>query len=162
MQILVDADACPVVIREILYRASQKRQLKLTLFANQSFQVPVSPLISLYQVAQGPDMADHEISGRVEVGDLVVTADIPLASEVLEKGALVMTPRGERYTENNIKQRLQMRDFMETMRASGEHTGGPPPLNQTDRKAFADQLDRVLTRASRQPSRLRGLNSSRC
>jgi uncharacterized protein len=151
MQILVDADACPVVIREILYRASQKRQLKLTLFANQSFQVPVSPLISLYQVAQGPDMADHEISGRVEVGDLVVTADIPLASEVLEKGALVMTPRGERYTENNIKQRLQMRDFMETMRASGEHTGGPPPLNQTDRKAFADQLDRVLTRASRQP-----------
>lgn len=150
MQILVDADACPVVIREILYRASQKRQLKLTLFANQSFQVPVSPLISLYQVAQGPDMADHEISGRVEVGDLVVTADIPLASEVLEKGALVMTPRGERYTENNIKQRLQMRDFMETMRASGQHTGGPPPLNQTDRKAFADQLDRVLTRASRQ------------
>ena len=87
---------------------------------------------------------------RVEAGDLVVTADIPLASEVLEKGALVMTPRGERYTENNIKQRLQMRDFMETMRASGQHTGGPPPLNQTDRKAFADQLDRVLTRASRQ------------
>ena len=150
MQMLVDADACPVVIREILYRAAQKRQLKLTLFANQSFQVPASPLISLYQVAQGPDMADHEIAGRVEAGDLVVTADIPLASEVLEKGALVMTPRGERYTENNLKQRLPMRDLMETMRAAGQQTGGPPPLNQTDRKAFADQLDRVLTRASRQ------------
>ena len=148
MQILVDADACPVVIRDILYRAAQKRSLRLTLFANQSFQVPASPLISLYQVAQGPDMADHEIAARVEVDDLVITADVPLASEVLEKGALVITPRGERYTQNNIRQRLQMRDFMETMRASGEHTGGPPPLNQTDRKAFADQLDRVLTRAT--------------
>ena len=94
MQILVDADACPVVIREILYRAAQKRALKLTLFANQSFQVPASPLISLYQVAKGPDMADHEIAARVTEGDLVITADIPLASEVLEKGALVVTPRG--------------------------------------------------------------------
>ena len=149
MQILVDADACPVVIRDILYRAAQKRALTLTLFANQSFQVPASPLISLYQVAQGPDMADHEIAARVVEGDLVITADIPLANEVLEKGALVITPRGERHTKNNIRQRLQMRDFMETMRASGEHTGGPPPLNQTDRKAFADQLDRVLTRAIR-------------
>ena len=110
MQILVDADACPVVIRDILYRAAQKRELKLTLFANQSFQVPASPLISLYQVAKGPDMADHEIAARVEEGDLVITADIPLASEVLEKGALVITPRGERYTQNNIRQRLQMRD----------------------------------------------------
>ena len=149
MDILVDADACPVVIREILYRAAQKRQLPLTLFANQSFQIPKSPLISLYQVAKGPDMADHEIAARVTPGDLVITADIPLASEVLEKGALVITPRGERYTENNIRQRPQMRDFMETMRASGEHTGRPPPLNQADRKAFADQLDRLLTRASR-------------
>ena len=93
MQILVDADACPVVIRDILYRAAQKRELKLTLFANQSFQVPASPLISLYQVAKGPDMADHEIAARVEEGDLVITADIPLASEVLEQGALVITPR---------------------------------------------------------------------
>ena len=152
MQILVDADACPVVIREILYRAAQKRALKLTLFANQSFQVPASPLISLYQVAKGPDMADHEIAARVATGDLVITADIPLASEVLEKGALVVTPRGERYTENNIRQRLQMRDFMETMRASGEHTGGPLPLNQADRKTFADQLDRILTQAVRRSS----------
>ena len=145
MQILVDADACPVVIRDILYRAAQKRSLRLTLFANQSFQVPASPLISLYQVAQGPDMADHEIAARVEVDDLVITADIPLASEVLEKGALVITPRGERYTQNNIRQRLQMRDFMETIRASGQHTGGPPPMSQTDRKTFADQLDKLLT-----------------
>ena len=147
MQILVDADACPAVIRDILYRAAQKRGIKLTLFANQSFRIPASTLISLYQVAKGPDMADHEIAARVGVGDLVITADIPLASEVLEQGALVITPRGERYTENNIRQRLQMRDFMETMRVSGEHTGGPPPLNQTDRKAFADQLDRLLSRA---------------
>ena len=98
MHILVDADACPVVIRDILYRAAQKRGIKLTLFANQSFQIPASPLISLYQVAKGPDMADHEIAARVEEGDLVITADIPLASEVLEQGALVITPRGERYT----------------------------------------------------------------
>ena len=90
MQILVDADACPVVIRDILYRAAQKRGIKLTLFANQSFQIPASPLISLYQVAKGPDMADHEIAARVEEGDLVITADIPLASEVLEQGALVI------------------------------------------------------------------------
>ena len=116
MHILVDADACPVVIRDILYRAAQKRGIKLTLFANQSFQIPASPLISLYQVAKGPDMADHEIVARVEADDLVITADIPLASEVLEKGALVVTPRGERYTENNIRQRLQMRDFMEIVR----------------------------------------------
>ena len=149
MQILVDADACPVVIRDILYRAAQKRGIKLTLFANQSFQIPASPLISLYQVAQGPDMADHEIAARVEVDDLVITADIPLASEVLEKGALVITPRGERYTQNNIRQRLQMRDFMETMRSSGEHTGGPSALSLTDRKQFSDQLDRLLTRAQR-------------
>lgn len=149
MQILVDADACPVVIREILYRAAQKREIKLTLFANQSFQVPVSPFISLFQVAKGPDMADHEIAARVAAGDLVITADIPLASEVLEKGARVVTPRGERYTENNIRQRLQMRDFMETMRASGEHTGGPPPLTHGDRKTFADQLDRLLTQAAK-------------
>ena len=147
MHILVDADACPVVIRGILYRAAKKRGIKLTLFANQSFQIPACPLISLYQVAPGPDMADHEIAGRVKEGELVITADIPLASEVLDKGALVITPRGERYTENNIRQRLQMRDFMETMRATGESTGGPPPLNQTDRKAFADQLDRLLSRA---------------
>ena len=149
MHILVDADACPVVIRDILYRAAQKRGIKLTLFANQSFQIPASPLISLYQVAKGPDMADHEIVARVKEDDLVITADIPLASEVLENGALVVTPRGERYTENNIRQRLQMRDFMETMRSSGEYTGGPSALSLTDRKNFSDQLDSLLTRTKR-------------
>jgi uncharacterized protein YaiI (UPF0178 family) len=146
VKILVDADACPVVIREILFRAALKRQVMVTLFANQALRVPPSPWISMYQVPQGADVADDEIAARVIVGDLVITADIPLASEVLAKGAHVLTPRGERYTEANIKQRLQMRDFMETMRASGEHTGGPPPLNHSDRKAFADQLDRLLTR----------------
>ena len=153
MNILVDADACPVVIRDILYRAAQKRALSmLTLFANQSFQVPaVDRCITLYQVAQGPDVADHEICrAGGSVDDLVITADIPLAStRCSNKALLVITPRGERYTaEYDIRQRLQMRDFMETMRAAGQHTGGPPPLNQTDRKAFADQLDRVLTRAT--------------
>lgn len=124
MNILVDADACPVVIRDILYRAAQKRQIALTLFANQSFHIPQSNFITLYQVAQGPDVADHEISRRVVAGDLVITADIPLAYEVLQQDAHVMTPRGERYTANTIRQRLQMRDFMETMRAAGQHSGG--------------------------------------
>ena len=147
MNILVDADACPVVIRDILYRAAQKRQIALTLFANQSFQIPQSSFITLYQVALGPDVADHEISRRVEAGDLVITADIPLAYEVFQQDAHVMAPRGERYTANTIRQRLQMRDFMETMRAAGQHTGGPPPLSQADRKLFADQLDRLLRHA---------------
>jgi uncharacterized protein YaiI (UPF0178 family) len=150
VKILVDADACPVVVREILFRAAVKREIKVTLFANQSIRVPASPFIGMYQVPQGFDAADDEIALRAEPGDLVITADIPLASEVLPKGARVLTPRGERYTENNIKQRLQMRDFMETMRSSGEHTGGPAAMNQADRKAFADQLDRLLTAHTRQ------------
>lgn len=146
MKILVDADACPVVIRDILFRAATRCEVQLTLFANQPIRTPVSPWIAMYQVAQGPDVADAEIVARVESGDLVITADIPLASEVLALGARVLTPRGERYTEANIRQRLQMRDFMETLRASGEHTGGPATLNHADRKAFADQLDRLLAR----------------
>ena len=105
--------------------------------------------MSLFQVPSGFDEADKEIERRVSEGELVITADIPLASDVIAKGALVLTPRGERYTENNIKQRLQMRDFMETMRSSGEHTGGPAALSLTDRKHFSDQLDRLLTRAQR-------------
>ena len=149
MKILVDADACPVVVREILFRAAQKREVKVILLANQAIPIPPSPWISMFQVAQGLDAADAEIVIRAEVNDLVITADIPLASEVLDKKALVLTPRGERYTEANIKQRLQMRDFMETMRASGERTGGQAPYNQADRKAFADQLDRLLTKLLR-------------
>ena len=150
MQIWVDADACPSAIREIIAKAANKRTITTTFVANHSFSLPNSPFVKLYQVPSGFDEADKEIERRVNAGDLVITADIPLASDVLEKQALVLTPRGERYTENNIKQRLQMRDFMETMRSSGAQTGGPPALSLTDRKHFSDQLDRLLTRALKQ------------
>ena len=149
MEIWVDADACPGVIREIIAKAAHKRAINTTFVANHSFNLPKSPHVRLYQVPSGFDEADKEIERRVSEGDLVITADIPLASDVLDKSALVLTPRGERYTENNIKQRLQMRDFMETMRSSGEHTGGPPALSLTDRKHFSDQLDRLLTQVQR-------------
>ena len=125
MNIWVDADSCPRVIREIIAKAAHKRAINTTFVANHSFSLPNSPFVKLYQVPSGFDEADKEIERRVTDGDLVITADIPLASDVLEKQALVLTPRGERYTENNIKQRLQMRDFMETMRSSGARTGGP-------------------------------------
>ena len=150
MQIWVDADACPSAIREIIAKAAHKRQITSTFVANHNFSLPNSPMIRLYQVPPGFDEADKEIERRVAAGDLVITADIPLASDVLEKQALVLTPRGERYTENNIKQRLQMRDFMETMRSSGVQTGGPSALSLIDRKHFSDQLDRLLTRALKQ------------
>lgn len=146
MKILVDADACPTVVRDILFRAATRREVMVTLYANQAIRIPPSPWIAMYQVPKGFDAADDEIAQRVESGDLVITSDIPLASEVLEKGGRVLTPRGERYTAANIKQRLQMRDFMETMRSSGEHTGGPQAMTHADRKAFADQLDRLLTK----------------
>lgn len=149
MKIWVDADAIPAVIRDILFRAAQKRAIPLTLVANQPLRTPPSPWLSSLQVASGFDAADDEIVRRLEAGDLVITADIPLASDILDKGGLVLTPRGERYTAANIKQRLQMRDFMETMRSSGQHTGGPPPLDHGDRKTFADELDRLLTRLTR-------------
>lgn len=150
MNIFVDADACPGVIRDILSRAAVKREINVVFIANQSINLPPSPWLQSYQVAQGFDKADDEIVTRVATDDLVITADIPLAADVLEKGGQVLTPRGERYTAANIKQRLQMRDFMETMRASGQNTGGPPPMSQTDRKTFADQLDKLLTRHIRQ------------
>ena len=148
MQIWVDADACPSVIREVIAKAGHKRAVNTTFIANHSFSLPKSPYVRLYQVPIGFDEADKEIERRVNEGDLVITADIPLASDVLKKAAVVLTPRGERYTKGNIKQRLQMRDFMETMRSSGEHTGGPSALNLTDRKNFSDQLDSLLTRAN--------------
>ncbi len=146
MDIWVDADACPVAIREILCKAAMRTGVKLTLVANHVLPVPRTPQIRMLQVASGFDAADAEIVQRVQTGDLVITADIPLAAEVIEKGGLVLSPRGERYTEDNIASRLNMRDFMESMRSSGVQTGGPPALDQTDRKAFADQLDRLLTR----------------
>ena len=144
MAIWVDADACPTVIKEILYRAADKNQLALTLVANQGLSVPSSPYIKAVQVPAGLDVADHEICRRVSSGDLVITSDIPLAADVIEKGALALSPRGELYTLDTIKSRLTMRDFMDTLRSSGIDTGGPPPLNQRDRQTFANHLDRWL------------------
>ncbi len=144
MHIWVDADACPGVVKEILYRAVQRVQIPLTLVANQPLNTPPSPIIKSVQVARGFDQADNHIVDRLEPGDLVITADIPLAADAIAKGAHVINPRGEQYTTENIRQRLAMRDFMEQMRSTGEATGGPPPLNQQDRQAFANALDRLL------------------
>lgn len=146
MTIWVDADACPKVIRDILYRAAERTGVALTLVANQPLRTPPSAHIRSLQVPPGFDVADNEIVRRVAAGDLVITADIPLAAEVIDKGALALNPRGELYTAHNVRARLNMRDFMETMRSSGVVTDGPPALNQADRKAFADQLDRWLAR----------------
>jgi uncharacterized protein YaiI (UPF0178 family) len=149
LKIWVDADACPVVVKDILYRAAERSKVQLTLVANQPMQTPRSPYISSKRVEGGFDVADDYIAAQVEKGDLVITADIPLAAEVIEKGGAALNPRGERYSEENIRQRLAMRDFMDTMRSSGIQTGGPPPLNQTDRRNFANELDRFLARATR-------------
>lgn len=149
MKIWVDADACPVVIKEILFRAAERTATELTLVANHALRIPPSKLISTLQVPAGFDVADNEIVRRLQPGDLVVTADIPLAAEVIEKGARALNPRGEMYSTENIKARLNMRDFMDTLRASGIDTGGPPAISQADRKAFAGHLDRLLHAASR-------------
>lgn len=146
MHIWVDADACPAVVRDILFRAADRRHLPVTLVANQPIRVPRSPFIRSLQVASGLDVADQEIVRRAGAGDLVITGDIPLAAEVLQKQAFALSPRGERYTEQSIGARLNMRDFMETLRASGVQTGGPPALGKVERKAFADELDRLITR----------------
>ena len=146
MKIWVDADACPVVIKDILYRAAQRTKVQLTLVANQSIQIPASHHINFIQVKQGFDVADNEIVKRLESGDLVITSDIPLAADVIEKGGIALSPRGELYTAENIRARLNMRDFMETLRSSGINTGGPPALNQGDRKAFANHLDQFLAK----------------
>lgn len=146
MHIWVDADACPVTIKEILFRAAERKQVMLTLVANKALNVPRSPWISARQVGQGFDVADDYIAAQVEPDDIVITADIPLAAEVLNKGAHAINPRGERYSHDSINQILGMRDFMDTMRSSGIHTGGPPPLNQTDRRNFANELDRLLAK----------------
>lgn len=143
--IWVDADACPRVIKEILFRAAERVKVPLTLVANQPIDVPRSPLIRNVQVAGGFDVADDYIVQQAEPGDLVITADIPLAAELIARNCRALNPRGELYTENNIRQRLNMRDFMDTLRGSGMDTGGPPAFSQADRKAFADQLDRLLS-----------------
>ena len=144
MTIWVDADACPGVIKEILFRAAERTGTRVTLVANQPVRTPPSRLIDSLQVASGFDVADDEIVRRVEPGDLVITADIPLAAEVMEKGGHALNPRGELYTKDNIRVRLNMRDFMDTMRSSGVQTGGPPPLGQREKQAFANHLDRLL------------------
>lgn len=144
MHIWVDADACPVVIKEILFRAAERTGVPVTLVANQPITIPRSRNIKFIQVKAGFDVADNEIAKRVEVNDLVITSDIPLAADVIEKGGTALSPRGELYTANNIRARLNMRDFMESLRSSGVNTGGPPALNQKDRKSFADQLDKLL------------------
>ncbi len=144
MQIWVDADACPNVIKEVLFRAADRVGIMVTLVANQPLKTPPSPFIRSLQVHAGFDVADNEIVRRVESGDLVITADIPLAAEVLEKGGVALNPRGERYSPATIRERLTMRDFMDTLRASGVQTGGPPTLNQKDRQQFANELDKWL------------------
>ncbi len=149
MQIWVDADACPVVIKDILYRAAERKQVRLTLVANKTLNVPRSPWISSKQVGQGFDVADDYIAEQVQQDDIVITADIPLAADVLKKGGYAINPRGERYSHDTINQILGMRDFMDTLRSSGIQTGGPPPLNQTDRRNFANELDRLLAKVLR-------------
>jgi len=145
MKIWVDADACPVVIKEILFKAADRAQIAMTFVANHHIRIPPSPYTSFMQVSSGFDVADDEIVKRISGGDLVITSDIPLADEVIDKLGIALSPRGELYTKENIKSRLNIRDFMDTMRASGVQTGGPPALNQTDRQNFANHLERIIT-----------------
>lgn len=149
MKIWIDADACPVVIKDILFRAAERTGIELTLVANQTITIPRSPNINFLRVSSGFDVADNEIVKRVNADDLVITSDIPLAAEVIEKGGHALSPRGEMYTADNIKPRLTMRDFMDTLRSSGIQTGGPPPLSQSDRQSFANHLDKFLNRYAR-------------
>ena len=149
MVIWVDADACPNVIKEVLYRAADRTKTQVTFVANQSLRVPPSPYLKTLRVPAGFDVADNEIVKRVEPGDLVITADIPLAAEVLEKGGAALNPSGERYSPATIRERLTMRDFMDTMRASGVQTGGPAAMSPRDRQQFANALDSWLTQRQR-------------
>jgi len=149
MHIWVDADACPAAIREILYRAAERKSVSLTLVANQPLQTPPSKLIRSVRVQRGFDVADKYIAEQAKSGDLVITADIPLAAEVIAKGAEAINPRGEHYTTENIRERLALRDMMAELRDAGEVSGGPPPLGPADRQAFANALDRLLTRRLR-------------
>jgi len=146
MKIWVDADACPVVIKEIIFRAADRAKIETTLLANHHMRVAKSPYIRFVQVEAGFDVADNEIVKRAESNDLVITSDIPLADEVITKGAFALSPRGEMLTKHNIKQRLNMRDFMDTLRASGMQTKGPDKLSAQDKQAFANQLDSFIAK----------------
>ena len=149
MHIWVDADACPAVIKDILYRAAERLKIPLTLVANKALRTPPSQFIRALQVERGIDVADSRIVRELQAGDLVITADIPLASDVIAKAGHALNPRGEFYTPENVREHLSMRDFMDALRSGGVQTGGPPPLDLTDRKRFADQLDRFLARQAR-------------
>lgn len=144
MTIWIDADACPAAIKEILFKAAERLSIQLTLVANKRMHIPRSRFISLLEVAAGADVADDEIVNKLSAGDLVITADIPLAARVVEKDALALDPRGELYTEDNIRERLSLRDFMDSLRSSGVETGGPAALGKRDKEAFANSLDRIL------------------
>lgn len=146
MRIWVDADACPNVIKDILFRLAERKQLSLTLVANQFLTVPPSKVIRAVQVSGGFDVADNYIVEHIQEGDLVITADIPLAAEVIAKHAHALNPRGELYTKENIRERLAMRNFMEEMRSAGQVLGGLPPLGQRDKQEFANALDRFLAK----------------
>ena len=149
MQIWVDADACPAVIKEILLRAAERTGVRVTFIANQSVPLPRSRNLRFVQVAAGFNVADDRIVASIEAGDLVVTADIPLAAAVIDRGGLALNPRGELYTRENVRERLSMRDFLDQLRGSGVHTGGPAAIGARDRKAFAGELDRWLARRAR-------------
>ena len=146
MQIWVDADACPVVIKEIIFRAAERLKISTILVANQMLRAPPSRYIRAIQVPSGFDVADRYIVDQLATGDLVITADIPLASAIIERGAHALNPRGELYTVANIQERLTMRNFMESLRSAGVETGGPAAFNQADRQAFGNQLDRFLAK----------------
>jgi uncharacterized protein YaiI (UPF0178 family) len=148
MKIWVDADACPVVIKEILFKAAERTKIEVILVANHAMRLPPSRYVSFIQVPAGFDVADNEIVKRLNPDDLVITSDIPLAAEVIEKGGLALSPRGEQHTVDNIRSRLSMRDFMEALRETGVDTGGPAALSQRDRQAFANHLDKYLRQAS--------------
>jgi uncharacterized protein YaiI (UPF0178 family) len=149
MQVWVDADGCPLVVKEILYRAAERVCVQTTLVANRPLRTPESPYINTVRVAAGFDVADGRILELVRAGDLVVTADIPLAAEVVAKGALALSPRGDLYTEENIQERLAVRNLLDELRNAGVQTGGPSSFNKSDRQAFANQLDSLLTRHHR-------------
>lgn len=144
MQIWVDADACPKAIKEILFRAAERLQIRLTLVANKLLYCPPSKVIRALQVPAGFDVADDKIAQLVEPGDLVITADIPLAAEVISRGGHALNPRGEFYSKDNIQERLSMRNFMDGLRGNGVETGGPPAISRSDLRAFARQLDKFL------------------
>ncbi len=146
MHIWVDADACPKAIREILFRAAERVRIPLTLVANQPLRVPASPYLDAIRVPGGFDKADHRIVELLQPGDLVVTADIPLAADVIERGGQALDPRGELYTDDNIAERLATRNLLDQLRSEGLQTGGPPAPGKSERQAFANALDRILTR----------------